>query len=102
MTVQVDIVAEGRTHLGTHRLRRGRFALGALPRFLHCEIALVEGDLSAMADRSEDLATFRSEEHTSEIQSLMRISYAVFFLIKQQELSDTIPPALSHHINHIQ
>src|SRR3546814_5604670 len=26
---------------------------------------------------------FRSEEHTSELQSLMRISYAVFCLIKQ-------------------
>src|SRR3546814_15752496 len=58
MTVQVELVAEGRTHLGTHRLRRGLFALGALPRFLHCDIALVEGDLSAMADRCEDLATF--------------------------------------------
>src|SRR3546814_3614076 len=27
-------------------------------------------------------APFRSEEHTSELQSLMRISYAVFFLKK--------------------
>src|SRR3546814_3796847 len=27
-------------------------------------------------------ASFRSEEHTSELQSLMRISYAVFFLKK--------------------
>src|SRR3546814_7474385 len=26
----------------------------------------------------------RSEEHTSELQSLMRISYAVFYLIKQK------------------
>src|SRR3546814_4957712 len=28
--------------------------------------------------------TMRSEEHTSELQSLMRISYAVFFLKKQK------------------
>src|SRR3546814_1659521 len=28
-------------------------------------------------------AVFRSEEHTSELQSLMRISYAVFFLKKK-------------------
>src|SRR3546814_6320712 len=28
----------------------------------------------------EDVARFRSEEHTSELQSLMRISYAVFCL----------------------
>src|SRR3546814_7627025 len=27
---------------------------------------------------------FRSDEHTSELQSLMRISYAVFFLKKKQ------------------
>src|SRR3546814_9993204 len=30
---------------------------------------------------------FRSEEHTSELQSLMRISYAVFFLKKKQNSS---------------
>src|SRR3546814_5434143 len=30
------------------------------------------------------LAIFRSEEHTSELQSLMRISYAVFCLNKKQ------------------
>src|SRR3546814_10619077 len=31
------------------------------------------------------LAAFRSEEHTSELQSLMRISYAVFCLNKQKQ-----------------
>src|SRR3546814_8675092 len=30
-----------------------------------------------------DLRAFRSEEHTSELQSLMRISYAVFCLKKK-------------------
>src|SRR3546814_2063201 len=30
--------------------------------------------------------TFRSEEHTSELQSLMRISYAVFCLNKKKQL----------------
>src|SRR3546814_9271367 len=29
----------------------------------------------------------RSEEHTSELQSLMRISYAVFFLKKKKQLN---------------
>src|SRR3546814_9513708 len=33
------------------------------------------------------LATSRSEEHTSELQSLMRISYAVFCLEKQNFLT---------------
>src|SRR3546814_1523626 len=31
----------------------------------------------------------RSEEHTSELQSLMRISYAVFCLQKKQKLNQT-------------
>src|SRR3546814_1111616 len=33
----------------------------------------------------------RSEEHTSELQSLMRISYAVFCLKKQKQLINTHP-----------
>src|SRR3546814_4362971 len=32
---------------------------------------------------------FRSEEHTSELQSLMRISYAVFCLKKKTTISNT-------------
>src|SRR3546814_8481182 len=47
----------------------------------------VFGDLrlvvGALVDRNADLAAGRSEEHTSELQSLMRISYAVFCLKKQ-------------------
>src|SRR3546814_4323098 len=35
------------------------------------------------ADILSDLASARSEEHTSELQSLMRISYAVFCLKKK-------------------
>src|SRR3546814_7414242 len=36
-----------------------------------------------VAERPEDLVVYRSEEHTSELQSLMRISYAVFCLKKK-------------------
>src|SRR3546814_1817776 len=40
----------------------------------------------ATRDHSERmLGHFRSEEHTSELQSLMRISYAVFCLKKKKE-----------------
>src|SRR3546814_4497133 len=39
----------------------------------------------------------RSEEHTSELQSLMRISYAVFCLKKQQQYTSTT--TLTLHIN---
>src|SRR3546814_3448857 len=43
------------------------------------------GRVSGLVMRFEmilDHTKFRSEEHTSELQSLMRISYAVFFLKK--------------------
>src|SRR3546814_10554470 len=34
----------------------------------------------------------RSEEHTSELQSLMRISYAVFCLKKKKDIQQTTDP----------
>src|SRR3546814_6528827 len=37
------------------------------------------------------VAVRRSEEHTSELQSLMRISYAVFCLKKKKQHTHTIP-----------
>src|SRR3546814_9251489 len=51
----------------------------------------------AVAARQQSVAIQRSEEHTSELQSLMRISYAVFCLKKknkttrQHEYRDTTP-----------
>src|SRR3546814_6785428 len=45
----------------------------------------------------------RSEKHTSELQSLMRISYADFCLKKKQKTSHTRTehhPSESHKINH--
>src|SRR3546814_3588111 len=38
---------------------------------------------------ASDLVRGRSEEHTSELQSLMRISYAVFCLKKKKQKQDT-------------
>src|SRR3546814_2551131 len=49
---------------------------------------------------SEVLARFierRSEEHTSELQSLMRISYAVFCLKKTTILNHNMTPSLQTH-----
>src|SRR3546814_9946241 len=40
----------------------------------------------------------RSEEHTSELQSLMRISYAVFCLKKQKQTNNK-QSTLTEHIN---
>src|SRR3546814_5766002 len=57
------------------------FVLPSLPMFLLIPAMLSRG------------APFRSEEHTSELQSLMRISYAVFYLKK----NNTIPNKESPH-----
>src|SRR3546814_9279570 len=40
------------------------------------------------ADFEEEVKTVRSEEHTSELQSLMRISYAVFCLKKKNKVTN--------------
>src|SRR3546814_1951046 len=42
-------------------------------------------DVAALVDRRHVSGDERSEEHTSELQSLMRISYAVFCLKKQNQ-----------------
>src|SRR3546814_1751646 len=39
-----------------------------------------------LLDRKAEVAGVRSEEHTSELQSLMRISYAVFCLKKKNKI----------------
>src|SRR3546814_3265197 len=39
----------------------------------------------------------RSEEHTSELQSLMRISYAVFCLKKKKQETTSQPPKTTIH-----
>src|SRR3546814_10299753 len=41
----------------------------------------------------------RSEEHTSELQSLMRISYAVFCLKKKKRI--LYPPTPNHTLTHL-
>src|SRR3546814_8258217 len=47
--------------------------------------------LVRLARSSNALASIkRSEEHTSELQSLMRISYAVFCLIKKNQTSNSL------------
>src|SRR3546814_8831770 len=46
----------------------------------------VDGSLLATSVPEYDIRMDRSEEHTSEIKSLMRISYAVFCLKKKNNL----------------
>src|SRR3546814_5932626 len=59
--------------------------LGIMPGFFAESLPLLMSKLA----RRVDCVIARSEEHTSELQSLMRISYAVFCLQKQKHKQTT-------------
>src|SRR3546814_8229850 len=46
-------------------------------------------ELDSLLQASDIISIHRSEEHTSELQSLMRISYAVFCLKKKNTKTDS-------------
>src|SRR3546814_4913815 len=74
--------------------RRNRMARAGLVR-----IAKVSGSTFGAGELTASLMSARSEEHTSELQSLMRLSYAVFCLSKQIHSSRTqtsSPPILPY------
>src|SRR3546814_4320707 len=58
---------------------------------------LRSGDAACRIRSARSFKPVRSEEHTSELQSLMRISYAVFCLNKKI----TPPHEISTHLQHI-
>src|SRR3546814_2703405 len=67
--------------------RRRIFARAAHPQFDGLETAQQHPGGMRIADGADGVAHHadrRSEEHTSELQSLMRISYAVFCLKKKK------------------
>src|SRR3546814_1034010 len=63
-----------------------------IPRFAPAPHVLEDGGSPPPSFESAFSTTWRSEEHTSELQSLMRISYAVFCLNKKQ-----ISISFTHH-----
>src|SRR3546814_5189880 len=74
-----------------YRLRRVAAAAEMLcPRFARPDDA-IRIDVMLLAPRRlpRHLVHVRSEEHTSELQSLMRISYAVFCLKKKNKTKHT-------------
>src|SRR3546814_3548277 len=62
-----------------------RDASGLSPSLAGPEFALMKSP-SSSRERMRIAAAIRSEEHTSELQSLMRISYADFCLKKKKEI----------------
>src|SRR3546814_6278267 len=53
------------------------------PMHSHDHIQILYASAGVMSVRTPETSFVRSEEHTSELQSLMRISYAVFCLKKK-------------------
>src|SRR3546814_3088231 len=86
LRLQEDRLAE--TH---ERLRYWSAAGSTVPR--RCIHSAMHHHSMAQAAPAAQPATTRSEEHTSELQSLMRNSYAVFCLKKKNETNiyQTIP-----------
>src|SRR3546814_4073815 len=66
--------------------------LGAFEIRFHDVVVLLDRHLDQLGARRRDgvLHVVRSEEHTSELQSLMRISYAVFCFKKQKKIQSQI------------
>src|SRR3546814_8197831 len=65
-----------------------------LPRYLSPP---VHAKMDAIGLVDVALPCWRSEEHTSELQSLMRISYAVFCLKKKITITIYIHVLIPHH-----
>src|SRR3546814_1944465 len=68
------------------------------PEWLDMSIAGTATSLDAFP--TAPARTLRSEEHTSELQSLMRISYAVFCLKKKTTLNDIQIPYINNTTYH--
>src|SRR3546814_6472761 len=81
-----DLLFGHRLLAGQNRLDRRRCGRGRSRQYLADQEmpATNSGDLKIGEDAIDTTNIVRSEEHTSELQSLMRISYAVFCLKKKK------------------
>src|SRR3546814_2428833 len=85
----------GRGHAG--QWRGGRAGLSSLRHASKPEPDDRRGGARDSGERQISRAPTRSEEHTSELQSLMRISYAVFCLKKKKKNNKTKHDTLELH-----
>src|SRR3546814_9060790 len=69
---------------------RERKEIPRVPVYLNSPMAIDATELYH-AHHFEHRVSDRSEEHTSELQSLMRISYAVFCLKKKKNKNNNVP-----------
>src|SRR3546814_2612665 len=80
-----DLLEVAREHRPVERRRLRPEAVAAARRVLGHPLREVDEHFLGVLLASDE----RSEEHTSELQSLMRISYAVFCLKKKKDISNT-------------
>src|SRR3546814_7612661 len=92
-----DQVKSGATHPMNSILKMAGLGLALLTAACNQDAATNNADAAANKlapaqgkDWTKVVVATRSEEHTSELQSLMRISYAVFCLKKKINTSTTI------------
>src|SRR3546814_5028925 len=84
------------TNIDFVRLRHAAFTITTLLTVAAIALVLVRGlnmgvDFVGGLMIEEKFESPRSEEHTSELQSLMRISYAVFCLKKKKQIHKMKP-----------
>src|SRR3546814_4383176 len=84
-----------RSQRGTPGLRSARACCQNAMMMTGAPIKLTQADAADVAD----LYNRRSEEHTSELQSLMRISYAVYCLKKKKIMTTQQQTKLKHTIH---
>src|SRR3546814_7175112 len=73
------------------------FVRARIDETLKDEAAAVLAELGLTVSDVVRMTLTRSEEHTSELQSLMRISYAVFCLKKTNHCNELFIKALTSH-----
>src|SRR3546814_2396117 len=79
-------VATGASETADYRLREDTLALNGTIYYSVGKFKILAGLRYEYTDDVTDTSQLvRSEEHTSELQSLMRISYAVFCLKKKKQ-----------------
>src|SRR3546814_5794402 len=79
--VETVVSREGRLSISLHQEKQRRSQKSDFVSMISHELRTPLQAIGAAADMLER----RSEEHTSELQSLMRISYAVFCLTKKKK-----------------
>src|SRR3546814_1271736 len=101
-----DLASRARSPSGVRNVtsvtpRASRTSLRAIAKPADCafasEAALGESATTSPRTTGNPRRSARSEEHTSELQSLMRISYAVFCLKKKKYKEYPLPPRKTNY-----